>query len=112
MPATVMVWVRAGLATAARRPSNDRDPPRPGPSTAGRSRADPVVDDLARTLDRYGTYGPRLRRAVARVEAGEGDWFTKPSLPSYHTVWFELHEDLIRLAGRTRAEELEPGRSD
>ena len=48
-------------------------------------RADPVVDDLAGTLARYRAYGPRLRRAVERVEAGDGEWFTKPSLPSYHT---------------------------
>jgi len=71
-------------------------------------RADPVVDDLAGTLARYGAYGPRLRRAVERVEAGEGDWFTKPSLPSYHTVWFELHEDLLTTLGLERSDESEP----
>ena len=68
-------------------------------------RADPVVDDLAGTLDRYRTYGPRLRRALAKVESGEGDWFTKPSLPSYHTVWFELHEDLLTTLGLDRTAE-------
>jgi hypothetical protein len=71
-------------------------------------RADPVVDDLAGTLDRYRTYGPRLRRALARVEAGDGDWFTKPSLPSYHTVWFELHEDLLTTLGLDRSAESVP----
>jgi len=68
-------------------------------------RADPVVGDLAGTLDRYRGYGPRLRRAVDRVEAGDGDWFTKPSLPSYHTVWFELHEDLLTTLGLDRSAE-------
>jgi hypothetical protein len=68
-------------------------------------RADPVVDDLAGTLARYRAYGPRLRRAVEHVEAGDGDWFTKPSLPSYHTVWFELHEDLLTTLGLDRSAE-------
>jgi pyruvate,orthophosphate dikinase len=30
---------------------------------------------------------------------------------SYHGIWFELHEDLIGLAGRTRAAEVEAGRA-
>jgi hypothetical protein len=68
-------------------------------------RADPVVDDLAGTLGRYRAYGPRLRRAVEHVEAGDRDWFTKPSLPSYHTVWFELHEDLLTTLGLDRSAE-------
>ncbi len=71
-------------------------------------RADPVVDDLAGSLARYRGYGPRLRHAVERVEAGDGDWFTKPSLPSYHTVWFELHEDLLTTLGLDRSAEPAP----
>jgi hypothetical protein len=68
--------------------------------------ADPVLDDLADALDRYRAYKPRLRRAVRHVEAGDGDWFTKPSLPSYHTVWFELHEDLLTTLGLDRSAEV------
>lgn len=67
--------------------------------------ADPLLDDLSSTLGRYRTYAPRLRRAVSRVEAGDGDWFTKPSLPSYHTVWFELHQDLLATLGLDRSAE-------
>ena len=70
--------------------------------------ADPVLDDLSDTLARFSTYAPRLRRAVRKVEAGEGDWFTKPSLPSYHTVWFELHEDLLATLGLDRSAEAVP----
>jgi hypothetical protein len=75
-------------------------------------RADPVVDDLAGTLARYRAYGPRLRRAVQRVEAGDGEWFTKPSLPSYHSVWFELHEDLLSTLGLDRSAESPSGGAD
>jgi DNA-binding MarR family transcriptional regulator len=66
---------------------------------------EPVCDDLAGTLDRYRPYGDQLSRAVAKVEAGEGDWFTKPRLASYHTVWFELHEDLLTTLGLDRTAE-------
>jgi hypothetical protein len=29
---------------------------------------------------------------------------------SYHTIWFQFHEELIEMAGRTRAEEAAEGR--
>jgi pyruvate,orthophosphate dikinase len=53
----------------------------------------------------------RLSRAFARVEAGDRAWITSPLVDSYHSVWFELHEHLIRLAGRTRAGEAAAGRA-
>jgi hypothetical protein len=68
-------------------------------------RARPVCATLAASLDRYGGYGPQLRRAVERVEAGDGDWFTRPVMPSFHTVWFELHEDLLSTLGLDRESE-------
>jgi hypothetical protein len=68
-------------------------------------RARPVLSTLAASLDRYGGYGPQLRRAVERVEAGDGDWFTRPVMPSFHTVWFELHEDLLSTLGLDRESE-------
>jgi hypothetical protein len=69
------------------------------------NRVEPLCDDLAGTLERYRPYRNRLSRAVAKVEAGERDWFTKPLLPSYHTVWFELHEDLLTTLGLDRTAE-------
>jgi hypothetical protein len=39
------------------------------------------------------------------VLTGDHDWFTKPILASYHTVWFELHEDLLATLGLDRASE-------
>ena len=70
--------------------------------------AEPVCDDLAGALARYQAYGPRLRHAVGRVEAGEREWFTKPLMASYHTVWFELHEDLLATLGLERSAETVP----
>ena len=65
----------------------------------------PVCDELAAALDRFRRYGPRLSIALTRVEAGELDWFTKPLIDSYHTVWFELHEDLLATLGIERGSE-------
>ena len=44
----------------------------------------------------------RLAEALARASAGETDYVSGVRVASYHTVWFELHEDLLRLLGRTR----------
>jgi hypothetical protein len=65
----------------------------------------PVVADLAEALDRYGHYAQRFAAALARLEAGELEWFTKPLIDSYHTVWFELHEDLLSTLGLERSKE-------
>ena len=61
-----------------------------------------VCDDLGATLARYGHYGARFERALGLVEAGDTDWFTRPVIDSYHTVWFELHEDLLATLGIER----------
>lgn len=67
--------------------------------------AQPVCDALTVALDRFGSYGPRLAHALAQVDAGHVDWFTRPTIPSYHTVWFELHENLLATLGIDRASE-------
>ena len=64
----------------------------------------PVARDLADALDRYGPYGTRLSTARDRVRAGDTDWLTRPLIDSYHTVWFELHEDLLVTLGLERKE--------
>lgn len=65
----------------------------------------PVLTDLANALERLGGYGPRLSSALAKVQGGDGDWFTKPTIGSYHTVWFELHENLLATLGIERGSE-------
>lgn len=67
---------------------------------------EPVCDELAGALARYSLYGPRLAHALSRLRAGELDWFTKPMIPSYHTIWFELHEDLLATLGIERGQEV------
>jgi hypothetical protein len=63
----------------------------------------PVCADLAAELDRFSGYAERFAAAIDRVRAGEKEWFAKPLIDSYHTVWFELHEDLLATLGLDRA---------
>lgn len=65
----------------------------------------PICADLASLLPRFSNYGPRYGDALAKIQAGEIEWFTKPVIESYHTVWFELHEDLLASLGIERAKE-------
>jgi hypothetical protein len=64
-----------------------------------------VVGDLAAALPRFGAYGADLADAVGRVGAGDTDYLTNPRVRSFHTVWFELHEDLLATLGIDRVAE-------
>lgn len=57
-------------------------------------------------------YARRLEIAYAHVRAGHHQFVTGALIDSYHTVWFEFHEALIRLSGRDRATEAAAGRAD
>lgn len=63
--------------------------------------------ELAVELERMRSYGPRLAAALQRVEAGEREWVARPLMDSYHTVWHELHEDLLLTLGIERSAEQE-----
>ena len=60
---------------------------------------------------RLAVYRERLSRALGQARAGDGRFVASPRVDSYHGVWFELHEDLIQLAGRTREDEVAAGRA-
>jgi len=74
-----------------------------------------AVDEWLGTLEvsapRFGAYRRRLRGAAQRAVAGDQRYVASPRVDSYHGIWFELHEDLILLAGRTRAAEVAAGRA-
>ncbi len=65
----------------------------------------PIVADLSSVLERYGIYADRFTTALDNVQAGQQEWFTRPIMESYHTVWFELHEDFFGTLGIDRASE-------
>ena len=64
-----------------------------------------LMDDICAIAWRLQPYRLRLARAAAAVSAGDGTMVASPFKDSYHTVWFELHEELMHLSGRDRATE-------
>jgi hypothetical protein len=69
----------------------------------------PVIEAAATQLPRLSAYLAKLRAALNKVKAGEIAWLTRPVIDSYHTVWFELHEELILATGLTREEAARSG---
>jgi len=70
-----------------------------------------LIDDIAAHSSRIGGYRRRLSDALAKLEAGDHRYLTAPDRDSYHTVWFELHQNLINLLGLTRQQEAAAGRA-
>ena len=73
--------------------------------------ADAWLASLLDGLPRLGAYRGRLGHAAAQAAGGDHRYVASPRVDSYHGVWFELHEDLILLAGRSRADEVKAGRA-
>ena len=67
-------------------------------------RAEGMLVTLATALPRLTIYKDKLLAALEKAEDGETDWVSAVKIDSYHTVWFELHEDLLRVLGRVREE--------
>jgi hypothetical protein len=67
-----------------------------------------ICERLADRLSRFAVYGHRLTNALRRAHDGELHYVTD-DLESYHSVWFQLHEDLLVTCGISREEERERG---
>ena len=65
----------------------------------------PVCESLADSLNRFEGYSRRFSEALHKVQNNEPEWFTKPMIDSYHTIWFELHENLLVTLGIERTKE-------
>jgi len=73
------------------------------------ARVVPIIDAPATQLPRLNAYSSKLLVALGKVNDGETAWLTRPLIDSYHTVWFELHEELIGAMGLTREEAARSG---
>ncbi|KRB80430.1 hypothetical protein ASE01_02865 [Nocardioides sp. Root190] len=71
----------------------------------------PLLQRFVDLAPRLGHYPAKFARALQLIREGDHSWFARPLADSYHTVWFELHEELIGLAGLTRADEAAAGRA-
>ncbi|MFF0148167.1 pyruvate,orthophosphate dikinase [Amycolatopsis sulphurea] len=70
-----------------------------------------VLERLATVVPRLAVYPRRLERAAGLVTAGDLTWLASPLHDSYHSIWFELHQELLELTGRDRAACEEAGES-
>jgi hypothetical protein len=96
-------------------------PPVPGDPLAANAHDDPewdgrVLDELAghgrrlqtvcaalaAALGRFSGYDTRYAAALERADAGQLAWVDAPGVESCHTVWIQLHEDLIATLGLER----------
>ncbi len=67
-------------------------------------KVEPILTALAAALPRLAIYKTKLTHALEQAEDGDIAWVSDIRRESYHTVWFELHEDLLRIMGTVRDE--------
>ena len=67
-------------------------------------RAERLFGRLSKHLSRIEYYRGQLLAALEKAEDGDIRWVSDAAIGSYHTVWFELHEDLLRVTGLARRE--------
>jgi len=68
------------------------------------TKVEPVLHALASVLPRLDVYLRKLAFALEKAEDGDNEWVSDVRCESYHTMWFELHEDLLRIMGTERDE--------
>lgn len=61
-----------------------------------------ALEQVAERLPRYRHYADRFRRSLDRVDSGQVEYVTSPTVDSLHNIWFEFHEDILALLGRPR----------
>ena len=67
-----------------------------------RRRLGPLCAALTAALDRFAGYDDRFAAALAAAEAGRHAWVDGVEVDSCHTVWIQLHEDLLATLGLGR----------
>ena len=64
-----------------------------------------LSQQLGSRLSRFQGYDRRFAAALSRAQRGEHSWVARPRADSCHTVWMELHEDLVATLGIRRGAE-------
>jgi hypothetical protein len=74
-----------------------------------RARIEGIVEKMTRLLDQLGAHVPRLRRygerlnaAIEKTYAGDQRFISDVTVDSLHSVWFEMHEDVLLVLGKER----------
>jgi hypothetical protein len=64
----------------------------------------PSLDSAGDVVPRFGAYGHRLEASLVKA-ADDPRFVVSPTVDSFHTVWFECHEDYLLMLGRSREQE-------
>jgi hypothetical protein len=67
-------------------------------------RVTPLLDQFTLLVQRLAVYRDGLLMALERAEDGDIAFVSDVGCESYHTLWFDLHEELLRLSGTERVE--------
>jgi phosphohistidine swiveling domain-containing protein len=65
-------------------------------------RTEAFIRKYENSLPRLEEYRERFARAMQWVHGGSTEYVVSSKLDSYHTIWFQLHEDLLRVLQRER----------
>lgn len=60
------------------------------------------ISKYEKSLPRLKEYRERFARAHRLIQEGNTEYMVSATLDSYHTIWFQLHEDLLRVLQRDR----------
>lgn len=62
-----------------------------------------IFGELTKIIPRYKHYVERMGSALEKIKKEKHGYLVE-NKESYHNIWFELHEDLLRLLGKRRDE--------
>ena len=63
-----------------------------------------ILEKLARVFPFFKKYVSRFERALSLLMDGDLGYMADSDKQSYHTIWFELHETLLKMSGMKRIE--------
>lgn len=64
----------------------------------------PSLSSAGKVVPRFGAYAQRLADSLDKA-ADDPRFAVSPVVDSFHTVWFECHEDYLLMLGRSREQE-------
>jgi len=64
-----------------------------------------MKDKLVSILPECEGFFDRLERAKEKLDSSDNRFFTGTDVDSYHAVWFEMHDYVLRKLGKERAED-------
>lgn len=64
----------------------------------------PSLSSAGEVVPRFGAYAQRLAASLDKA-ADDPRFVVSPAVDSFHTVWFECHEDYLLMLGRSREQE-------